>query len=98
MRFNRMYRILQEIYYGTTFPFENSLKEENFLKNSEKFKNNEDKINQILDARARKYFDIFNNSTSEFKKTYSLETFLYGFKMGAKLLVEIMNEEKNHLT
>ncbi len=81
--------ILEELYYGNVFPSEKcaelnkQTKELLILQNR-----NEEKLMLILTDEQKETFEKFKDCTREFYEISERQSFILGFKLGARIIIE----------
>lgn len=91
-----MSRVLEDLFYGNINPGEAGFTEggiyANKLKELVVYQN---KLNGLLGEDEKKLFAIFCDAQSEFNETTAAENFICGFKLGARLIIEVINDDGN---
>ena len=84
-----MTNFLEELYYGNLDPQARGYrKDSNFLKASENINELEEKITQRLNGEEKKLFLDFCNANSELMGDTGLDSFIVGFRLGAKMIFD----------
>ncbi len=84
-----MTNFLEELYYGNLDPQARGYrKDSNILKVSENINELEEKITQRLNGEEKKLFLDFCNANSELMGESGLDSFLVGFRLGAKMIFD----------
>ena len=85
-----MRKLLEELYYGNINPNEKQfIKNTDFDKAMHALSQNEDKLTELLDGKEKKLFLEFVNAQSIINGTTSVESFINGFRLGARIALEI---------
>lgn len=85
-----MARVLEELYYGNINPNTKSFKSgSGFQKAMRTVSENEEKLLLLLTGKEKELFLDLMNAQSEILGMTSLETFIEGFRLGAKFGIEI---------
>ncbi|OQB12601.1 MAG: hypothetical protein BWY15_02164 [Firmicutes bacterium ADurb.Bin193] len=88
-----MARVLEELYYGNIDPNTKSFQlGSSFHKAMQTVSDNEEKLLLLLTGKEKDLFIDLVNAQSEILGTTSLETFIEGFRLGAKFGIEIMEK------
>ena len=89
-----MRRILEELFYGNINPNEKQfIRNIDFDKAMQTLCDNEDKLTDLLDGKEKKLFLDLVNAQSIINGTTEVEGFINGFRLGARIALEIMNDE-----
>lgn len=89
-----MRRMLEELYYGNINPNEKQfIRNTQFDKAMHILSENEEKLTLLLDGKEKKLFLDLVNAQSEINGITSVEGFINGFRLGARIAIEIMNED-----
>ena len=84
-----MTNFLEELYYGNLDPQARGYrKDSNILKVSENINELEEKITQRLNGEEKKLFLDFCNANSELMGDTGLDSFIVGFRLGAKMIFD----------
>lgn len=89
-----MRKMLEELYYGNINP-----NEKQFIRNTEygravqTLSENEDKLTELLEGKEKSLFLDLVNAQSEINGTTAVEGFINGFRLGARMALEIMSDE-----
>ena len=84
-----MENFLEELYYGNLDPQARGYrKDSNILKVSENINELEEKITQRLNGEEKKLFLDFCNANSELMGDTGLDSFIVGFRLGAKMIFD----------
>lgn len=89
-----MRRMLEELYFGNINP-----NDKQFIRGTEYDKamhilsENEEKLTLLLDGKEKKLFLDLVNAQGLADGTTAVESFINGFRLGARIAIEIMNDE-----
>ena len=88
-----MRRTLEELYYGNITPnAKQFLKGTDYAKALQTFSDSEDKLSELLEGKEKKLLIDLVNAQSILDGTSALEHFIEGFRLGARIAIEIMND------
>lgn len=88
-----MKKVLEDLYFGEIRPNVPSYDESaQFKKCLSTIVENEDILFKLLEGKERKLFLDLVNAQSEVDGTSSVNNFIYGFKLGARIMVESLIE------
>lgn len=91
-----MSRLLEELYFGNINP-----NEKPFVRNShydrliQTVSTNEDQLTQLLTGRGKSLFLEYANAQSEMNGIHTTESFCDGFRLGAKMMLEVLADLQN---
>ena len=86
-----MRRILEELYFGNINPNERHfLRGTDYDKALSTFSRSEDKLTELLDGKEKSLFLDLVNAQSVLDGTAALEHFIQGFRLGARIAIEVM--------
>lgn len=89
-----MRRMLEELYYGNIRPNDKQfIRDTQFDKAMHVLSENEEKLTSLLEGQEKKLFLDLVNAQSEVNGVTAVESFINGFRLGARIAIEIMNEE-----
>jgi len=89
-----MRRMLEELYYGNIRPNDKQfIRDTQFDKAMHVLSENEEKLTSLLEGQEKKLFLDLVNAQSEVNGVTAVESFINGFRLGARIVIEIMNEE-----
>ena len=81
--------ILEELYYGNVFPNEKCAKLDEQTKELLSLQNrNEEKLMLTLTDEQKDTFEKFKDCTREFHEISERQSFILGFKLGARIIIE----------
>lgn len=87
-----MMKILEELYYGNINPYDRGIRRGGEVDNLLKLvTRNEEKLNEGLTEAQKGTFENFKACESEMQTITELEAFMSGFKLGARIIIEVMN-------
>ena len=79
--------ILEDLYLGDIRP-----NERGFKRNSQYAKALDDELTALLNERAKKLFEDFMDAQREVTVLTDCETFCYAFKLGAKIMLDVLTD------
>lgn len=83
--------ILEDLYYGNLFPHEKCAKLDDEVKELLKLLNrNEEKLVATLSNEQKENFEKFRDCNQKILENREWESFIIGFKLGAKIIIEIL--------
>lgn len=89
-----MRRMLEELYYGNIRPNDKQfIRDTQFDKAMHMLSENEAKLTDLLEGQEKKLFLDLVNAQSEVNGVTAVESFINGFRLGARIAIEVMNEE-----
>lgn len=89
-----MRRMLEELYYGNINPnSKRFIRNPQFAKAMNVLSGNEEKLTGLMEGQEKKLFLELVNAQSEVNGVTAVESFINGFRLGARIALEIMNEE-----
>jgi len=89
-----MRRMLEELYYGNIRPNDKQfIRNTQFDKAMHVLSENEAKLTSLLEGQEKKLFLDLVNAQSEVNGVTAVESFIEGFRLGARIAIEIMSEE-----
>jgi hypothetical protein len=89
-----MRRMLEELYYGNIRPNDKQfIRDTQFDKAMHVLSENEGKLTGLLEGQEKKLLLDLVNAQSEVNGVTAVESFINGFRLGARIAIEIMNEE-----
>ena len=83
-----MNRILEDLFFGEIQPNANHDKNPHLKKGMQVINENEETLLKILDGKERKLFLDLINAQSEVSSGSSVDNFINGFKLGARIIFE----------
>lgn len=90
-----MRRMLEELYYGNINPNgQQFIRNTQFAKAMNVLSGNEDKLAGLLEGQEKKLVLELVNAQSEVNGVTAVESFINGFRLGARIAIEVMNEEE----
>lgn len=85
-------KTLEELYYGNIVPNEKHAKLSDELKELLKLLNrNEDEFSKTLFDEQKVTFEKYKDCNREISEISERETFLCGFQLGARIIIEVMS-------
>ena len=86
-----MRRILEELHCGNINPNERQLlRGTDYAKALSTFSSSEDKLTELLDGKEKSLFLDLVNAQSVLDETTALEHFIEGFRLEARIAIEVM--------
>lgn len=83
---------LEDLYYGNLFPHEKCAKLDDEVKELLKLLNrNEEKLTATLSEDQKDTFEKYKDCNREISEISEREIFLNGFRLGAKIIVDVVN-------
>ena len=89
-----MRKMLEELFYGNINPNERSfIRDSAYGKAVQTMSESEDKLTELLDGKEKKLFLDLVNAHDLINGTTAMEGFINGFRLGARIALEIMSDE-----
>ena len=89
-----MRRMLEEFYYGNLNPNERSfIRDSDYSQAIRTISENEEKLIELLEGKEKKLLLDLINAQSIADGTTAVESFIHGFRLGARIAIEIMSDE-----
>ncbi|MCH5324595.1 MAG: hypothetical protein J1E39_05205 [Eubacterium sp.] len=89
-------RILEELWYGNINPVErNAFKNDRYAKLIKLSASNKDKLSALLSDEAKVIFEKLEGNWSEISSLSECEVFISGFRLGARLMIEVMQSTES---
>ena len=85
-----MNSVLEELWYGNVVPNENMGLSKEIKKNMKAVAEWHDTLYSTLEDEQKTLFEKFNDVSSELSDANERQIFIYAFRLGAKLALEIM--------
>ena len=83
---------LEDLYYGNLFPHEKCAKLDDEVKELLKLLNrNEEKLTATLSEDQKETFEKYKDCNREISEISEREIFLNGFRMGARIIIDVVN-------
>lgn len=87
--------ILEDLYYGNLFPHEKCAKLDDETKELLGLLNrNEEKFFATLSDEQKEIFGKYKDCNQEISEICERNAFLNGFRLGARIIIEVVNNEK----
>lgn len=84
---------LEDLYYGNLFPHEKCAKLNYEVKELLKLLNrNEEKLTATLTESQKETFEKYKDCNREISEISERETFLNGFRLGARIIIDVVNK------
>ena len=87
-------KILEQLWYDGLRPSETLTSDKSCKKHLAETVENEDKLLLMLPDDAKEIYEKYTDSREELAVTDRAKIFTAGFRLGAKIMLEIMQEEK----
>ena len=91
-----MQNILQELWYGNIGSNENRKISKREQKTMQRVADSYDALETLLTDSQMKAFGEFEDVYSELRNIGEEETFMYAFKLGVRMAIEVMSLDINH--
>ena len=89
-----MNKILEELYFGNISPNEKRVDgDSDYGKLVQLISKNENKLTELLEDKGKMLFLDYANAQNELNATSTMEGFTDGFRLGARIMLEILWEE-----
>lgn len=89
-----MRRMLEEFYYGNINPNDQSfIRDSAYGRAVQTLSENEEKLTELLEGKEKKLLLDLVNAQSLVDGTTAVGNFIRGFRLGAGIAIEIMNDE-----
>lgn len=89
-----MRRMLEEFYYSNINPNERTfIKDSAYSRAVQTLSENESKLTELLEGKEKKLLLDLVNAQSIVDGTTAVESFIQGLRLGARIAIEIMNDE-----
>ena len=85
-------RILEEFWYGNIEPTEYDTSSVEFKKLLELICRNEEKLRSSMTEEQKELFEKYIDCTHEYQAITACQIFQNGFKLGARMMLEIMED------
>lgn len=83
---------LEDLYYGNLFPHEKCARLDDEVKDLLKLLNrNEEKLTATLTESQKETFEKYKDCNREISEISERETFLNGFRLGAMIIIDVVN-------
>ena len=93
-----MRKMLEELYFGNINPNEQQfIRGTDFDKSMRVLSDSENKLTELLDGKEKKLFLDLVNAQGIINGTTAVESFINGFRLGARIALEIMGDEDGGL-
>ena len=87
-------KVIEEIFYGKIRPYEEISKSiPSFSEYSDKVKEKTEKIKKTFSEEQLLLFTEYNEKSDELHRLIETHSFVEGFKLGTKIIVEILGEK-----
>lgn len=84
--------ILENLYYGNLFPHEKCAKLDDEMKELNRLLNrNEEKLTATLSDEQKETFEKYKDCNREISEICERNAFLNGFRLGARIIIEVVN-------
>ena len=89
-----MRKMLEELFYGNIRPNEQSLDRNSELREAVQiYSESEDKLAELLEGKEKKLLLALLNAQGIIDGNLTVENFVKGFRLGARIALEIMSDE-----
>lgn len=89
-----MRRMLEELYFGNLNPNDRSyIRGSTYGKAVQTMSQNEDKLTELLEGKEKNLLLDLVNAQGLVDGTTAVESFIQGFRLGARIAIEIMSDE-----
>lgn len=86
-------QILEDLYLGDVRPGERSTKRsQQYIKALDEIVKAEEALSASLDEEQKELFEAFENAQREVCVLTDIETFTYSFKLGAKIMLDVLTD------
>jgi hypothetical protein len=87
--------ILEELYFGNVHPGERSFKRDSQCARAlSELVDAADALLALLTEEQKKHFEAFSDAQREVSVLTDVETFIYGFRTGAKVMLDILTDRE----
>ncbi len=84
--------ILEDLYYGNLFPHKKCAKLDDEMKELLGLLNrNEEKLTETLSDEQKEIFEKYKDCNQEISEICERNAFLNGFRLGARIIIEVVN-------
>lgn len=88
-----MRRMLEELYFGNLNPNDRSyIRDSGYGKAVRKISENEEKLTELLEGKEKKLLLDLVNAQGLVDGTTAVESFIQGFRLGARIAIEVMSD------
>lgn len=89
-----MPKLLEELWYGNIYPSKQIKRNDPEIKDLLRLTaKNRDKLTETLTEQQKELLEKYDDRMHELYALFEREVFMHGFKMGAKLLAEVLIED-----
>ena len=93
-----MRETLEDLYYGNITPYDRQIRSgTSLMKAMEQSQECEEKLTELLEGEAHSLLLRLINAENEIGSTLALENFILGFRLGAHLILEGLDEDDGSL-
>ena len=90
-------RLLEEFWYGNIEPTEYDTSSKEYKKLQELICRNEEKLKATMTDEQKELFEKYTNCVREYQTITDCLIFQNGFKLGARMMLEVMQENEIYL-
>ena len=90
-------RLLEELWYGNIEPTEYDTSSKEYKKLQELICRNEEKLKATMTDEQKELFEKYTNCVREYQNITDCLIFQNGFKLGARMMLEVMQENEIYL-
>lgn len=85
--------ILEELYFGNVHPAERSFKRDSqYARAMSELSDTADALLAMLTEEQKKHFEAFSDAQREVSVLTDVETFICGFRTGAKIMLDVLTD------
>ena len=93
-----MRETLEDLYYGNITPYYRQIRfDTSLMKAMEQSQECEEQLTKLLEGEAHSLLLRLINAENEIGSTLALENFILGFRLGARLILEALDEDDGSL-
>lgn len=93
-----MRETLEDLYYGNITPYDRQIRSgTSLMKAMEQSQECEEKLTELLEGEAHSLLLRLIDAENEIGSTLALENFILGFRLGARLILEALDEDDGSL-
>ena len=93
-----MRETLEDLYYGNITPYDRQIRSStSLMKAMEQSQECEEQLTKLLEGEAHSLLLRLINAENEIGSTLALENFILGFRLGARLTLEALDEDDGSL-
>ena len=93
-----MRETLEDLYYGNITPYDRQIRSgTSLMKAMEQSHKCEEQLTKLLEGEAHSLLLRLINAENEIGSTLALENFILGFRLGARLILKVLDEDDGSL-